>query len=49
MTHETEPQILLAATGVEEALGRLADAIVAGGSVTDLLLVGIRRRGVELA
>lgn len=49
MTHETEPQILLAAAGVDEALGRMADAIVAGGSVADLLLVGIRRRGVELA
>ena len=49
MTRETEPQILLAAAGVEDALGRLADAIVAGGSTSDLILVGIRRRGVELA
>lgn len=49
MTRETEPQILLAAAEVEEALGMLADGIVAGGSISDLLLVGIRRRGVELA
>ncbi|MDH3298721.1 MAG: bifunctional pyr operon transcriptional regulator/uracil phosphoribosyltransferase PyrR [Gemmatimonadota bacterium] len=49
MTRETEPHVLLDATGVDETLGRLADAIVSGGTVADLILVGIRRRGVELA
>lgn len=49
MIRETEPHILLDATGVEDALGRLADGILSRGSSEDLLLVGIRRRGVELA
>ena len=49
MTGDTEPHVLLDATGVEEALGRLADGILSRGSAEDLLLVGIRRRGVELA
>ncbi len=49
MTRETEPHILLDEAGVESALGRLADDILSRGSAEDLLLVGIRRRGVELA
>lgn len=49
MTRETEPHVLLDATGVEEALARLADEILSRGSSEDLLLIGIRRRGVELA
>lgn len=49
MTGDTEPHVLLEATGVEEVLGRLADGILSRGSAEDLLLVGIRRRGVELA
>jgi pyrimidine operon attenuation protein/uracil phosphoribosyltransferase len=35
--------------GVEDALDRLAAEIAAAGSTEDLLLVGIHRRGVELA
>jgi len=35
--------------GVEAVLDRLAAEIAAGGSTEDLLLVGIHRRGVELA
>lgn len=49
MTAEKQPLVLLDAAGVEQALGGLADQIVAAGSTQDLLLVGIRRRGVELA
>ena len=49
MTRETEPHVLLDATGVEETLARLADDILSRGSSDNLLLVGIRRRGVELA
>jgi pyrimidine operon attenuation protein/uracil phosphoribosyltransferase len=49
MTRETEPHVLVDAAGVEETLARLADRIVSGGSTDDLVLVGIRRRGVELA
>lgn len=49
MTDEQQPRVLLDAAGVEQALARLADEIVAGGRTDDLLLVGIRRRGVELA
>jgi len=49
MTAAKEPHVLLDAPGVEQALGRLADEIVAAGGTDDLVLVGIRRRGVELA
>jgi pyrimidine operon attenuation protein / uracil phosphoribosyltransferase len=49
MTRETEPHVLLDATGVEETLAQLADDILSRGSSENLLLVGIRRRGVELA
>ena len=49
MTAEMEPRNLLDAAGVEQALGRLADEIIAAGGTDDLVLVGIRRRGVELA
>ena len=49
MTAEMEPRDLLDAAGVEQALGRLADEIIAEGGTADLVLVGIRRRGVELA
>ena len=40
---------LLDARGVEEALARMAGEIMEGGAVEDLMLVGIHRRGVELA
>ncbi len=40
---------LLDASGVEEALARMAREIMDGGAVEDLMLVGIHRRGVELA
>lgn len=49
MTADKQPRDLLDAAGVEQALGRLADDITAAGDTDDLLLVGIRRRGVELA
>lgn len=49
MTAEKEPHTLLDAAGIEETLARLADEIVAGGESGDLIIVGIRRRGVELA
>lgn len=49
MTRETEPHILMDATGVKDALGQLASDILSRGAPEDLLLVGIRRRGVELA
>lgn len=49
MTRETEPHILLDDAGVDKTLGRLADDILSRGPADDLLLVGIRRRGVELA
>ena len=49
MTAAKEPHVLLDAPGVEQALGRLAGEIVAAGGTDDLMLVGIRRRGVELA
>ena len=49
MTRETEPRILLDDAGVNQTLGRLADDILSRGPADDLLLVGIRRRGVELA
>lgn len=49
MTAAEEPQVLLDASGVEQALGRLADEIVAAGGTDDLAIIGIRRRGVELA
>jgi len=49
MTAEMEPRDLLDAAGVEQALGRLADEIIAEGGTDALVLVGIRRRGVELA
>lgn len=41
--------LLLDENGVEEALDRLAREILEGGPVEDLMLVGIHRRGVELA
>ncbi|MGW8283053.1 MAG: bifunctional pyr operon transcriptional regulator/uracil phosphoribosyltransferase PyrR [Gemmatimonadota bacterium] len=40
---------LLDAAGVDAALHRLAAEIAAGHEVEELLLVGIRRRGVQLA
>jgi pyrimidine operon attenuation protein/uracil phosphoribosyltransferase len=49
MTYHTEPKILLDAAGVDEALSRLAAEILDRGKADDLVLVGIRRRGVELA
>lgn len=49
MTAEKEPHVLLDAAGVERALERLADDIVETGDTADLMLVGIRRRGVQLA
>ena len=49
MIRETESHVLLDATAVEETLARLADDILSRGSSDNLLLVGIRRRGVELA
>jgi pyrimidine operon attenuation protein/uracil phosphoribosyltransferase len=41
--------LLLDEAGVEQALSRLAREIMEGGAVEDLMLVGIHRRGVELA
>jgi pyrimidine operon attenuation protein/uracil phosphoribosyltransferase len=41
--------LLLDESGVEQALSRLAQEIMEGGAVEDLMLVGIHRRGVELA
>jgi len=49
MTGVPEPHVLLDATGIEETLGQLADSILSRDSREDLVLVGIRRRGVELA
>lgn len=40
---------ILDAEGVSEALERLSEEILAGRPAGDLVLVGIRRRGVELA
>jgi len=40
---------LLDAAGVERALEQLAAEIRAGGNPEDLVIIGIRRRGVELA
>lgn len=40
---------LLDAAGVEQALQDLASSIRAAGNPEDLVIVGIRRRGVELA
>ena len=48
MTSEKAQQLLDAA-GVDETLHRLASEITAGGAGEGLLLVGIRRRGVQLA
>lgn len=41
--------LLLDGPGVEQALSRMAREIVDEGPVEDLILVGIHRRGVELA
>ena len=41
--------LLLDGSGVEQALSRLAREIMEGGAIEDLMLVGIHRRGVELA
>lgn len=52
MTSHAPPDPLLDAAGVESALHRVAEEILAradGTSMSDLVLVGIRRRGVELA
>ena len=49
MTTPEATTLLLDETGVEQALDRLADGILAGGATDDLMLVGIHRRGVELA
>jgi pyrimidine operon attenuation protein/uracil phosphoribosyltransferase len=40
--------LLLDAPGVERTLARLAGEIAEGGATEDLMLVGIRRRGVQL-
>jgi pyrimidine operon attenuation protein/uracil phosphoribosyltransferase len=49
MTSPETTTPLLDGAGVEQALDRLADAIASGGATEDLMLVGIHRRGVELA
>lgn len=41
--------LLLDTRGVEEALSRMAREIMEDGAIEDLMLVGIHRRGVELA
>ena len=41
--------LLLDEAGVEQALSRLATEIMEDGAIEDLMLVGIHRRGVELA
>lgn len=41
--------LLLDGPGVEQTLARLAQEIADGGATDDLMLVGIRRRGAELA
>ncbi|MFQ5889328.1 MAG: bifunctional pyr operon transcriptional regulator/uracil phosphoribosyltransferase PyrR [Gemmatimonadota bacterium] len=49
MTATRTPRVLLDAAGVEQTLLRLARRIAEWGETSDLLLVGIRRRGAELA
>jgi pyrimidine operon attenuation protein/uracil phosphoribosyltransferase len=41
--------LVLDEPGVEQALSRMAREIMEGGTTVDLILVGIHRRGVELA
>lgn len=41
--------LLLDGPGIEQALSRMAREIMEDGAVEDLMLVGIHRRGVELA
>jgi len=49
MTTPEMTTLLLDEAAVEEALERLALDILEGGAIEDLMLVGIHRRGVELA
>jgi len=49
MTTPEMTTLLLDEAAVEEALERLALEILEGGAIEDLMLVGIHRRGVELA
>lgn len=49
MSTPEKTTLLLDENGVEEALERLAGEILEEGAVEDLMLVGIHRRGVELA
>lgn len=49
MTTPETTTLLLDESGVAEVLDRLAEEILAGGSSDDLMLIGIHRRGVELA
>jgi pyrimidine operon attenuation protein/uracil phosphoribosyltransferase len=49
MSTPEETTLLLDESGVEEALERLAGEILEEGAAEDLMLVGIHRRGVELA
>lgn len=41
--------LVLDGPGVEQALSRMAREIMEGGATEDLMLVGIHRRGIELA
>lgn len=45
----SERRALMDRTDVQAVLEDLAEKILAGGEATDLVLVGIRRRGVQLA
>lgn len=49
MSTPEKTTLLLDENGVEEALERLAGEILEEGASEDLMLVGIHRRGVELA
>ena len=49
MTTPETTTLVLDESGVEETLDRLAEGIRAGGATNDLMLVGIHRRGAELA
>ena len=49
MSTPDKTALLLDTRGVEEALSRMARAIMEDGAIEDLMLVGIHRRGVELA
>ncbi len=49
MTTPETVSLVLDEQGVDAVLDRMAGEIIAGGSTDDLILVGIHRRGVELA